>query len=243
MPLCSYFLPSPVADAQSQRVRTFHARRGRLSEAHHEALATLVGRWGLESTGDRLDLPETFGRASPVVVDIGCGMGESPRAQAALAPGGDVIAIDVHTRGIATLLRQVQRDGATNVRVVLGDAVEFLEQRIEDDALAGARIYFPDPWPKARHRKRRLVQPDFVTLLVDKLVPGGFIHCATDDTDYAHQMLDVFGAESRLQNPFDGFALCPIPGAIERPVTKYERRARRLGHPVRDVWVTRRLSA
>ena len=241
MPLCSFSLPLPVADAPSQRVRTFHARRGRLSDAHHEALDTLVGRWGLDATGERLDLGATFGGPGPVVVDIGCGMGESTREQAVGAPGSDVIAIDVHTRGIATLLRHVQRDGLTNVRVVLGDAVEFLGQRIKDEALAGARIYFPDPWPKARHRKRRLVQSDFAALLVDKLAPGAFIHCATDDMGYADQMLEVLGAEHRLDNPFDGFAPRPIPGAVDRPVTKYERRARRLGHPVRDVWVTRRL--
>jgi tRNA (guanine-N7-)-methyltransferase len=248
MPLCSFFLPLPVADASSQRVRTFHARRGRLSDAHHEALATLVGRWGLEAVGDRLDLGTTFGELGfggpdEVVVDIGCGMGESTRVQAAAAPDVGIIAIDVHTRGVATLLRHVQRDGLTNVRVVLGDAVEFLEQRIDDAALAGARIYFPDPWPKARHRKRRLVQPDFAALLVDKLAPGAFIHCATDDMDYANQMLEVLGAEPRLYNPFDGFAPRPIPAAADRPVTKYERRARRLGHPVRDVWATRRLPA
>jgi len=230
-----------VAEAPSHRVRTFHARRGRLGDAHREALAALVGRWGLEPAGERLDLSETFGRAAPVVVDIGCGMGESTRAQAAGAPDAGIIAIDVHTRGIATLLRQVEHDGLTNVRVVLGDAVEFLDQRISDGALAGARIYFPDPWPKARHRKRRLVQPDFAALMVDKLAPDAFVHCATDDMEYADQMLAVLTAEPRLHNPFDGFAPRSIPRVLDRPVTKYERRARRLGQPVRDVWVTRRL--
>jgi tRNA (guanine-N7-)-methyltransferase len=238
-------------DAASSRVRTYHARRGRLSDAHHKALATLQGRWGLDPTGPPLDLAavldkQDFGRPgvaapNPVVLDIGCGMGESTRAQAAAAPETSVIAVDVHTRGIATLLRHLERDGLENVRVVLGDAVAFLEQRIGPQSLTGARIYFPDPWPKARHSKRRLVQPDFVTLLVDRLAPGGFVHCATDDMDYAHQMLAVLGADPRLQNPFGGFARCPIPGAVQRPVTKYERRARRLGHPVCDVWLTRRL--
>lgn len=241
MQWCSFFLPSPVADGSAPRVRTFHARRGRLSDAHLEALATLVERWGLDAAGEPLDLVDMFQRSSSVVVDIGCGMGESTRAQAADAPDSDIIAIDVHTRGIATLLRAIERDGRTNVRVVLGDAVEFLEQRIPGASLGGARIYFPDPWPKKRHRKRRLVQPEFVSLLVDKLAPGAFIHCATDDMDYADQMLEVFASEPRLQNPFDGFAPRPIPAAVDRPVTKYERRARRLGHPVRDVWVTRRL--
>jgi tRNA (guanine-N7-)-methyltransferase len=210
---------------------------------HHEALVTLAGRWGLEPTGPPLDLAATFGGDAPVVLDIGCGMGESTRAQAAADPTTSVIAVDVHTRGIATLLRHVERDGLVNVRVVLGDAVELLEQRIGAESLSGVRVYFPDPWPKARHRKRRLVQPDFVALLVDRLAPGGFVHCATDDMDYAQQMLEVLGAEPRLQNPFGGFAPRPIPGAVQRPVTKYERRARRLGHSVRDVWVTRRLPA
>lgn len=176
------------------------------------------------------------------MLDLGCGMGESTRAQAAADPDSSVIAVDVHTRGIATLLRHVEKDGLINVRVVLGDAVELLERRLGAESLTGARIYFPDPWPKARHRKRRLVQPDFVAILVDRLVPGGFVHCATDDPAYAEQMLEVLGAEPRLQNPFDSFAPRPIPGAVQRPVTKYERRARRLGHPVRDVWVTRSLS-
>lgn len=232
-----------MADPASSRVRTYHARRGRLSDAHHEALATLVGRWGLEPTGPLLDPVATFGRGVPVVLDIGCGMGESTKVQAAADPATAVIAVDVHTRGIATLLRHVEKDRLVNVRVVLGDAVELLEQRIGLESLSGARIYFPDPWPKARHRKRRLVQPEFVALLVDRLAPGAFVHCATDDMDYAEQMLEVLAAEPRLQNPFEGFAPRPIPGAVQRPVTKYERRARRLGHSVRDVWVTRRLPA
>lgn len=240
---CSSFPLSPVADPTSQRVRTYNARRGRLSDANHEALTTLAQRWGLRPVGPLLDLGAIFGREVPVVVDIGCGMGESTRTQAAEPPKSAVIALDVHRRGIATLLRDIERDGTGNVRVVLGDAVDFLAQRIGPSTLAGARIYFPDPWPKVRHHKRRLVQPDFVSLLVERLAPGGFIHCATDDMHYADQMLDVLGAEPQLDNAFDGFAPRSIPGAVNRPVTKYERRAKRLGHQVRDVWVTRRLPA
>jgi tRNA (guanine-N7-)-methyltransferase len=240
---CSFYLPLPVGDPAPQRVRTFHARRGRLSDAHHDALARLEGRWSLDPTGGPLDLGAVFGRLGPVVVDIGCGMGESTKVQASLDPDTSVIALDVHTRGIATLLRDIEREGLENVRAVLGDAVAFLEQRVTAHALAGARIYFPDPWPKARHRKRRLVQADFVSLLVDRLAPGGFVHCATDDLDYADQMLEVLGADRLLHNPFDGFAPRSIPGTSDRPMTKYERRARRLGHPVRNVWVTRRLPA
>ena len=179
----------------------------------------------------------------PVVLDVGCGMGESTLAQAAKATDVGVIAIEVHTRGVATLMRKGQRDALVNVRVVHGDAVTFVDERLSPGTIAGARIYFPDPWPKARHRKRRLIQPPFVSLLVDRIAPGGFVHCATDDAAYAEQMLETLQADARLENPFDGFAPRSIPGALDRPSTKYARRAERLGHLVRDVWVTRRLPA
>lgn len=220
-------------------MRTYHARRGRLSRAHHEALATLAGRWALEPEGDRLDPVSVFGREAPLVLEIGCGMGDSTRVQAARAPGTDVIAVDVHTRGVATLLRGIDRDGLSNVRVVEGDAVTFAEQRLGAGSLAGVRIFFPDPWPKVRHAKRRLVQGPVVALLVDRLAPGGYLHLATDVTDYGEQMLAVIGAEPRLVNPFDGYSA----RMQDRPVTKYERRARRLGHPIHEVWATRRLPA
>ena len=230
-----------MADSASPRVRTYHARRGRLSDRHQDSLATIGATWLVDASGAPLDLGSVFGRAVPVVLDIGCGMGESTLVQAAKAPDVGVIAIDVHTRGVATLMREGDRDGLTNVRVVHGDAVTFIDERLAPASIAGARIYFPDPWPKARHRKRRLVQPEFVALLADRIAPGGFVHCATDDVTYAEQMLETLGADARLQNPFDGFAPRSIPGAVDRPSTKYERRGERLGHLVRDVWVTRRL--
>ena len=232
-----------MADRASPRVRTYHARRGRLSARHRDSLTTIGATWLIEASGDTIDLDSTFGRTVPVVLDIGCGMGESTLVQAAEAPGVGVIAIDVHTRGVATLMRKGDRDGLTNVRVVHGDAVTFIDERLAPASIAGARIYFPDPWPKARHHKRRLIQPTFVSLLASRIVPGGFVHCATDDSSYAEQMLDVLGADPRLENPFDGFAPQSIPGAVDRPSTKYERRGERLGHPVHDVWVTRRLPA
>lgn len=171
------------------------------------------------------------------MLDIGSGMGDSTRAQAAADPETDIIALDVHTRGIATLLRGIERDGISNVRVVLGDAVPFVDQRVAPASLAGVRIYFPDPWPKARHHKRRLIQPGFVQLLAGRLAPGAFVHCATDDDGYADQMVEVFNAEPSLD------LHSRLPATVQRPVTKYERRARRLGHPIRDVWVTRTLSS
>jgi tRNA (guanine-N7-)-methyltransferase len=219
-----------------RRVRTYHARRGRLSSAHRRALDALAQRWSLDSTGEPLDSEAVFGRRKPLVLDVGCGMGDSTRAQATDDPGTDVIALDVHTRGIATLLRGIEHDRLRNVRVVLGDAVGFIDQRLRVESVAGARIFFPDPWPKARHVKRRLVQTPFVRLLAERLQPGGFIHAATDDSGYAEQMREVFSAEPML-------ALhASLPADVRRPMTKYERRARRLGHPIEDVWVTRTLS-
>ena len=232
-----------MAEPDPPRVRTYHARRGRLGARHHDSLQTIGRTWLVSESGEPVDPADLFGRAVPVVLDIGCGMGESTLAQAGQAPDVGVIAIDVHTRGVATLMRKAHRDGLTNVRVVHGDAVTFINERLRSASVSGARVYFPDPWPKTRHRKRRLVQPEFVSLIADRLAPGGFLHCATDDAAYAEQMLEVLGAEPLLHNPFEGFAPRSIPGAVDRPSTKYERRGERLGHLVRDVWVTRRLPA
>ena len=229
-------MPDSAVGQPQPRIRTYHARRGRLSPAHHEALSTLSDRWSLAADGPVLDRQKVFGRGADLVLDVGCGMGDSTRVQAADDPDTDVVALDVHTRGIATLLRGIERHDLTNVRVVLGDAVSFIEQRLESASVAGARIYFPDPWPKVRHAKRRLIQPDFVELLAVRLVPGGFIHCATDDVEYAQQMSEVFEDQPTLTLHDD------VPASVRRPVTKYERRARRLGHPVTDLWVTRTLS-
>lgn len=215
------------------------------------ALTDDLATWGIDAHGSVLDLPSLFvageseRSVTDVVVDIGCGMGESTRQQAVEDLSCGIIAIDVHSRGVAALLKGIAADQLGNVRVVHGDAVAFLLDRVAPRSLAGARIYFPDPWPKGRHHKRRLVQPEFVALLVDRLTPGGFIHCATDDADYAAQMLEVLTAERRLDNPYladgDGFAPRDPVGSTARPITKYERRAHRMGHPVWDVWVTRTL--
>jgi len=196
-----------------------------------------MDRWSLQAEGPVVDPVDVFGRRADLILDIGCGMGDSTRAQAGDDPASDIIALDVHTRGIATLLRGLESDGLENVRVVLGDAVSFVAQRVTPEVLVGARIYFPDPWPKPRHSKRRLIQPEFVRLLTTRLCEGGFIHCATDDSDYADQMLEVFGGEPSLH------VHGQPPAHMRRPPTKYERRARRLGHSVRDIYVTRTLSA
>jgi tRNA (guanine-N7-)-methyltransferase len=225
-----------VADTeQAAPVRTYHARRGRLSTSHRQALS-LGGSLLLDAQGLLLDLG-AVAEGREVIVDIGCGMGESAIAQAAVHPEHLVVAIDVHTRGIATLLREAERRSVTNLKAVLGDAVGFLTTRVADQTLSGARIYFPDPWPKARHNKRRLVQPAFVAMLAERLLDGAFVHCTTDDIDYAQQMHQVFASSQKFHNPHSDFA----PSALGRPTTKYERRALRDGRQIFDVWVTRRL--
>jgi tRNA (guanine-N7-)-methyltransferase len=205
-----------------------------MTATQRDALDRLGGRWIIPVTGAPLDLSAAFGRSAPVVIDIGCGMGGTTVEQAAAQPDTNVLAVDVHTPGIGNLLALAESRGLTNVRAIDGDGVEVLDHSIAPQSLAGARIYFPDPWPKTQQRKRRLIQAPFASLLVSRLRPGAFIHCATDDPGYAQQMLNVFSANPSLVNPFDGFA--PRPG--DRPVTKYEARAQRRGHEVRDVWVT-----
>lgn len=204
---------------------------------------TATQRGGLDRLGDRwlipigqdlLDPRQWFGRNAPLIMDIGCGMGDTTVRQAEQAPDVDVLAIDVHTPGIGGLLAHADQAGVTNVRAMIGDAVEVLDHMIAPGSLSGARVYFPDPWPKARHQKRRLIQPAFVELLVSRLELGAFIHCVTDDEGYAEQMVAVFADNADIINPFDGYA----PRPDTRPETKYERRAQRRGHPVHDVWVT-----
>jgi tRNA (guanine-N7-)-methyltransferase len=221
----------------ARRIRTFHVRRGRMSATQSSALQRLGPSLLLPISDGPINSEQLFGRSAPLILEIGSGMGGATAAQAAADQSQDILAVDVHTPGIANLLALAERSELTNVRVVLGDAVEVVEQMIGPDTLAGVRIYFPDPWPKVRHQKRRLVQPAFIELLVPRLVPGGFIHCATDIPSYAHQMLDVLSAHPELNNPYGGFA----PRPAERPVTKFEARALRSGQQSSDVWVTRTL--
>lgn len=213
-------------------------RRGRMSGAQTDAIDRLDA-WGLAVSGPVLDLVAVFGREAATVLEIGCGMGAATLQQAANDPATDVIAVDVHSPGIANVMLGVEQHGLTNVRVVLGDAVEFAAQRLSARSLAGVRIYFPDPWPKQRHHKRRLIQARFVSQVATLLVPGGYLHCATDMQHYADQMLAVLTSEPLLSNPFNGFAA----GPLDRPLTKFEARAVLHGRSVRDVWVTRRLDS
>ncbi len=206
-------------------IRSFVRREGRLTPAQARALAELWPRFGVEAGETPIDFSAAFGRAAPVVLEIGFGNGNALAALAAQQPQNNYLGIEVHRPGVGQLLRRLHDERLANVRVLCADAKEVLARNIPDASLAAVYLLFPDPWPKQRHHKRRLVQPDFIELVRRKLKPGGVLHLATDWQDYAEHMQAVLGAAS-------GFA--PAPAGL-RPDTKYEARGRRLGHAVRDL--------
>lgn len=227
-------------------IRTFHPRRSPLSRAASDALDQLWPQLGFSVhdpadppplDGDGLlDLPRLFGRAAPLVLEIGAGMGEAVAAMAAADPDRSYLAVEAHVPGIASTLGMVSRAGATNVRVAHGDALDLARRLLPPGSLDAVHIFFPDPWPKQRHHKRRIVSPERTALLRSRLRPGGTLHCATDWAPYARQMLEVVTADPELVNEHDGFA----PRPAHRPLTKFERRGLELGHVVTDVIVRRR---
>lgn len=211
-----------------RRIRSFVRREGRLTGAQQRALTTLWERFGVSATGP-LDLEALFGRRAARILEIGFGNGESLAAQALTQPEVDFLGIEVHRPGIGHLLLEAERLGLANLRVVCADAVEVMERQLPDACLDRIQIFFPDPWPKKRHHKRRLIQPAFAGLLARKLKTGGHLHLATDWEDYARQMLAVLEATPGLRA--GGGRLEP-PG---RPPTRFESRGRQLGHAVWDI--------
>lgn len=280
--------PDPAGSHDEHRIRTFHARRGRITRAQAAAIERHWGAWGVELDGSPLDLAELFGPAGrggeaagaevrgaalggaeapdaevagaealgaglgssgpgssgpasapaamPVVVEIGFGMGDATARMAAADPSTGILAVDVHTPGQGNLLSLADRAGLTNVRVANGDAIVLLRDMLPPASLDGLRVYFPDPWPKAKHHKRRLIQPDFLALVTPLLRPGALVHCATDWEPYADQMLEVLSAAPGLRNRCgEGFA----PRPDFRPMTKFERQGLAKGHAVRDLLFVR----
>lgn len=241
-------LPPAVDDTgQHPAVRSFKLR-GRIRAGQQAALTDLWPRLGVDADGGPLDPVALFGRRAPLVLEIGFGRGEATLAMAAADPDRDVLAVDVHRAGAGMLLRDAADAGLENVRVLVGDAVPVLRARIAPGGLDEVRIFFPDPWPKARHHKRRLVTPAFVALVASRLRPagtdgaadrGGRLHCATDWEPYAAQMLAAVGAEPLLRNGSDG----PdgfVPRPAGRPLTRFESQGLAKGHVVRDLVARRR---
>jgi tRNA (guanine-N7-)-methyltransferase len=214
-------------------VRSFVLRGGRITDAQQRALEELWPAYGLDFTPEPLDLDAVFGRRAPRVVEIGFGNGEHLLALAAAHPERDYLGIEVHRPGVGRLLLGLANLGLTHVRLVCEDAVRVLEEQIPAGALEEILILFPDPWPKKRHHKRRLVQPPFVELAASRLAGGGVLRLATDWQPYAEQMLEVLSASPALRNLAPGGAFVPRPG--ERTVTRFERRGERLGHAVWDL--------
>ncbi|MFO1320815.1 MAG: tRNA (guanosine(46)-N7)-methyltransferase TrmB [Burkholderiales bacterium] len=225
-----------MTTAEHRPIRSFVLRQSRTSVAQQRAVDTLLPRWGIEYQPQPHDLDAVFGRRAPRVVEIGFGMGESTATIAQAHPDVDYLGIEVHRPGVGNLLKLIDAAGLTNVRVIRHDAVEVLTHMIPPSSLDGLHLFFPDPWPKKRHHKRRLVQPPFVALVASRLKPGGYVHMATDWMEYAEQMLAVLSAEPSLENSAADYADRPE----SRPRTKFESRGLRLGHDVRDLLFRRR---
>ena len=229
----------PIVVKEASPVRSFVLRQGRMSPAQARALESLMPRFGVPYAEAQIDYRALFGRVAPVILEIGFGMGETTAAIASAHPEHDYLGIEVHAPGVGALLKRVEELGLSNVRIIRHDAVEVVADMIPPHSLAGIHIYFPDPWPKKRHHKRRLLQPEFVHALSARLAPGGYLHAATDWAEYASEILATFTAEPLLENSADEFS----PPPPWRPPTKFETRGRRLGHDVWDVLFRRRLVA
>jgi tRNA (guanine-N7-)-methyltransferase len=223
-------------DIKSRRIRSFVLRQGRLTKGQAHALETGWPNYGVEYGLQRLDLKQLFGRAdSKKILEIGFGMGDATAKIAQTLPDCDFVAVEVHTPGVGSLLKLIQESDITNVRIIQHDVVEVLQNMLADNSLDGVHIFFPDPWHKKRHHKRRLIQAEFLKLLCAKLKVCAYIHVATDWQEYAEWVLEALSAEPLLQNSVKGYAEKPD----YRPLTKFENRGIQLGHGVWDLVFTR----
>ena len=229
---------SQIDPSRRRQVRSYVLRAGRLTEGQKRALQELWPRWGISHGEEPLDLEGLFGNARPVIMEIGFGNGDATWRMAKAHPEENYIGVEVHKPGVGHLLLKLEEHGLANVRIACDDAVDFLSRRIPDASLRGVRIYFPDPWPKKRHHKRRMIQAPFVDLLAVKMAAGGVLHLATDWEPYAVHMREVMHNSPAFENlaPNGGFSDKPV----WRPQTKYEKRGERLGHGVFDLVYRRR---
>ena len=223
-------------EIQHRAIRSFVLRAGRLGTGQSKALEELGPRYVLPYVTAPMDWLGVFGRQAPRILEIGFGMGGATAEIARGHPENDYLGVEVHTPGVGALLKRIGELDLANLRIVQHDAVEVLQHMLAESSLDGVHIFFPDPWHKKRHHKRRLIQPAFVELLASRLGPGGYLHLATDWEDYARQMLEVLAANPLLRNTTDSYA----PRPDHRPLTKFEQRGLRLGHGVRDLVFRRR---
>ena len=212
-------------------IKSFVRRAGRMSEAQQRYYETMLPKIGIPYQPENIDLAAVYGRNAPKILEIGCGMGETTARIAEAHPENDYFGVEVHVPGVGALCKQISERGLSNLRICQHDAVEVVRDMLPEGCLDGIHVFFPDPWHKKRHNKRRLIQPPFVALLASRLKSGGYFHCATDWEEYGQQMLEVLSADPSLSNTADGFA----PRPDYRPLTKFENRGLRLGHGVWDV--------
>jgi len=227
----------PATD-KPRKIRSYVRREGRFTPAQRDAFARLWPVYGLDPETGPWDLAAIFGRRAPVTLELGFGDGRALKSQAAANPERDYIGVEVHRPGVGRLMRELEIDGIGNVRVACADGSEVLAHNITPGSLDAILVFFPDPWHKKRHHKRRLIQPGFVRMAAERLRPGGILHCATDWQDYAEQMLEVLSGEPLLENTAPGGGYVERPES--RPLTKYEQRGQRLGHGVWDLVFRRR---
>ncbi|HLV28378.1 MAG TPA: tRNA (guanosine(46)-N7)-methyltransferase TrmB [Burkholderiaceae bacterium] len=226
------YVRTATAPSGTTHIRSFVHRRAHITPSQREALDRLMPLWAIPYAPRQLDFEQVFGRKAPTVLEIGFGMGETTEKIALARPDDNFLGVEVFNAGVGAMLKRIDESGLTNVRVIQHDAVEVLKDMIPPDSLAGVHIYFPDPWPKKRHHKRRLIQPPLIKLLASRMKPGAYIHLATDWENYAEQMLEVLNGETALENTVaEGYA----PRPDFRPQTKFETRGLRLGHGVWDL--------
>ena len=226
---------APAAVAHPKGIKSYVRRAGRTTSGQAKALEDLGPRYVLDYAAAPLDTTAAFGRTAPLVLEIGFGMGEATAHIAGVRPGDNFLCCEVHEPGVGALLKHIGERELSNIRILQHDAVEVLDHMLPEQSLDGVHIFFPDPWHKTKHHKRRLLQAPLVAKLAARLKPGGYLHCATDWEPYAQQMLAVLGAEPRLKNTAAGYA----PRPDYRPPTKFEKRGLRLGHGVWDLVFTR----
>lgn len=212
-------------------IRSFVLRQGRISNAQQRAYDKLLPRYGIAFSNSIMDWEGVFGRKAPKILEIGFGMGTATAFIAKMQPEQDFLGVEVHTPGVGALMRLLEAENLSNVRIIQHDAVEVLRDMIKPGVLDGIHIFFPDPWPKKRHHKRRLIQPALLHLLASRLKTGGYLHLATDWQEYAQWMLELLSKEPVLKNTAAGYAVKPA----YRPETKFERRGLDLGHDVWDI--------
>jgi tRNA (guanine-N7-)-methyltransferase len=220
-----------MPETHHSHIRSYVLRQGRVSNAQGRAVENLLPKYGIPYSAQLIDYNQLFSRSAPTILEIGFGMGETTATIAATNPQNNYLAIEVHTPGVGNLLKEIDAQQLNNLRIIQHDAIEILRDMIPAASLAGVHIFFPDPWPKKRHHKRRLIQAPLVKQLCDKLQPGAYIHVATDWQEYAEHILATLADEPMLANSVVDYA----PRPAYRPLTKFEQRGLKLGHGVWDI--------